>query len=243
MGSKEQALLRTSGSLGFALLYAVITHIEDLADERGLDLGDFSVSWALKDRLLSNPMSLLASGRVEVFSSRVSEPVSRRVEIWGKTIDIAVTPGFGEESIIGLYRSAARMLSLDASIVREKAAVTSRSGTEFMFIYLDNGELAMFEGEVYRVRLPFVRAVATVHTHPEGSCGLSLPDIQSGLDLLSEGGLLSGAATPTCLAYMARIGLLTIDDYVAVKEALYYKRHWDLWKTRFRSLEFGVTTY
>ena len=75
----------------------------------------------------------------------------------------------------------------------------------------------MLEGEYLRVRIPRVKTVLSIHTHPEGACGLSKADIETGLDLLSEGGVMEAAATPSCAFIMMREGAVSEDAYIRVK--------------------------
>jgi len=243
MTSKEQMLDTTPGSVGMAVLHALIIFVEDHAEETGLSLGDFTVPWRLKDTLREDPRRIIAWGEAVVYTSRSSEPAVREVEIAGERIELRIEPGFGDESFLTLYDEPPRILRNDRELIRRKAEETTATGVEYMFLYLSDGSVAMFEGEHYRVRLPFVEAAATLHTHPEGACGLSDADIQSGLDLLVSGGLMTGAATPSCIAFMLRKGLVSEEDYLRVKELLYYRRAHELPGHKLDTIKFGYTMY
>ncbi len=240
MGGKEQKLLRTRASFSLAVLYGALTTLEFLVEDEGLDWERVTFSWSLKDELVYYPERLLESGRVEFYHSDVGDDVYRRYESGSISFDVVLRPGFGDSSIRNLYRASIDLLMLDKELFRHRAVETSLSGIEYMFIYLETGEVAMFEGERYRVRLPFVSSTANLHTHPEKACGLSKPDVESALDLLVEGGLIAASATPSCVVYLVRVYMVSEDDYTRIKEALYYNRPIP---ASLKSLEYGVLGY
>lgn len=242
--SKEEMLRTTSASVAIGIIQGIVDTVEDFSEEQGLDLSDFSVPWRLIDLLREDPWRVLEDGNVSVYSSRASQAYTREVTVAGSIVAITIEPGYGEAGFRELYSEPVKVLRLDREMLRERAVRTTRTGIEYMFLYLSDGRVAMFEGEHFRVRLPFVESSASVHTHPEGACGLSVADIQSGLDLLVSGGLLSAAATPSCIAFMHRLGLVSEDDYFAVKEAIYRRRVQDLFgPSRLRTIVFGVAPY
>ncbi len=240
---KESMLMSTDASLSVALLYALLTGVEYLSEDEDFPLESVSYSWGLEEELAEYPYRVLERGVIEVYSSRLYSSVERVMDVGDYRVTVRVSPGYGDYGIRRLYEKPYLFLRGDYSRIRERALITSRTGTEYMFVYLSNGELAVFEGETFRVRLPFIEAVANIHTHPEGACGLSRPDVESGLDLLSRGGLLAAAATPSCMAFMVRVGLVSEDDYIRVRELLLSGRLRELWASRFSSLIFGFTSY
>ncbi|MEB3774676.1 MAG: hypothetical protein GSR86_07120 [Desulfurococcales archaeon] len=123
--------------------------------------------------------------------------------------------GIGYEDLLEIISRAP--FRLDKDLIRSLAINTSRSGIEYMLLYTESGLNLRLEGEHLRVRIPFVKTIASIHTHPEGACGLSKADLASGLDLLVEGGVLEASATPTCGFLMYRRGFIDEDDYIAVK--------------------------
>ena len=239
---KTSYLKRTPGAESIAVLWGILTGVEDIAEELGIPLGSITVSWRLEEEIRERPRSLLRSGAT-VYSTRVDRGVEREVEVLGSSLRVTLEPGFGDLELESLYMLAPQLVALDSSIIREHALETTRSGIEYLMIYLGSGEVAVFEGEAYRVRLPFVPSSASLHTHPEGSCGLSAQDVQSGLDLLVEGGLFEAAATPSCIAFMARMGLVSEEDYIAIREAIVRRRTGELWRRKLRTVRFGVIAY
>ncbi len=233
-------MLRTRASIALGLLYGMLSTLEFIVEDEGLDWRRVSFSDRLLDILSSYPEDIIEMGRVEFYSSQISGSLVRSFNFGNSGIEVVLSPGFGDRSLASLYRYSVDLLLLDRGIFRDKAFETSRTGIEYMFIYLETGDVALFEGEHHRVRLPFVSSSANLHTHPEGACGLSKPDVESGLDLLINGGIVSASATPSCLAYMVRIYLVLEDDYTRVKEALYYKRPLP---SGLKSIEFGVRGY
>jgi len=217
---KEQWVKATPGSAYAALAYAVIDSVET-----GYE-GEGSVEEVLVPGWLLEPGEALARlrGRSRLLV-RVSAPghrgplrEPRRIES-GALVEVVSDPeGGGDASLADLYWATPyHTLRLDASLIREGAARTARTGVEYLYVYTDSGLLAFLEGDISRVSIPFIRAVITLHTHPPGHCGLSLADAQSAVDLLAEGGLAEAAATTKCIIIMRRQGLITEDDYIAIK--------------------------
>lgn len=104
-----------------------------------------------------------------------------------------------------------------ASTLSSYAARTALEGVEYMIVVLRNGRAALLEGEVEKVRIPYLRHVADAHTHPRW-CFPSAPDIESLMNLLLDSGLGSGIVSPECTLVMARDGPFTEDDYIALAE-------------------------
>jgi len=104
-----------------------------------------------------------------------------------------------------------------SSALSSYASRTAFEGIEYMVVVLRNGRAALLEGEVEKVRIPYVRHVADAHTHPRW-CFPSAPDIESLTNLLLDSGLGSAIVSPECTLVMARDGPFTEDDYLALAE-------------------------
>ncbi len=226
MTAKKQWLESTKAATILSVYYGII----DLLERLSLDAESPPQALEVDERLMDKEWleSRIAEGlitvRVRPPSPGVSERLNGIVELAnGRPVSIEVVP---DDEIWGvklgsLYEGLPSLvLRMDASLYKRLAFETTRSEIEYMGIYTVNGLLAVFEGEHYRVTLPFVKSVASVHTHPEGSCLLSLKDVESGLDLLVEGGLFIAAATTSCAFAMYRYGLVLEEDFFRVKEAL-----------------------
>ncbi len=212
---KWQEVRETRGSAYAALLYAVLTTIEETAETE-------EALWGSRvPGLLLDPVSALSevrlSSRIEVYVPGTSG--SRVVEVGGTAVTLRfVEPRSGYVGVDALYSTAYRAtLMLDRDLVARLAGETTETGVEYMLLYAEDGSVLVLEGERYRVRIPRVKVVMAYHTHPEGHCGLSAKDVESALDLLTEGGLASGSATPTCAAVLYRHGLVDEDEYVALR--------------------------
>ena len=239
-------MTRTRASLGLALTYAIVTVVEFVAEDLDIPLSAFTYSWRLDEMLAYNPERVLSDGRVVIRSSRVESPLRREVRVGESIVTVEIAPGYGEYDIDHLYTSSLRIIRVDSvtsSMIREKALSTTRDGVEYMFIFVDSGDVAVLEGEHFKVRLPFVKSTATLHTHPEGACGLSKQDVLSGLDVLSSGGLFAAAATPSCIAFMLRRGLVNEDDYIRIREIIHKGEIRRLPATKFETVLFGFTNY
>jgi hypothetical protein len=104
-----------------------------------------------------------------------------------------------------------------ASALSSYALRTALEGVEYMVVVLRNGRAALLEGEVEKVRIPYLRHVADAHTHPRW-CFPSAPDIESLMNLLLDSGLGSAIVSPECTLVMAREGPFTEEDYLALAE-------------------------
>ena len=218
---KEQWIKVTPGSLYAAIAYSVIDAVETHYE------GEAWLEEILIPRVLLEPGELLARARRHsTLKIRVSTPGQRgllgepRKLENGPTVEVVADPEYeGDASLADLYAAAPyKTLRLDSGIIREAASKTAKTGgIEYLIIYTDGGLLALLEGEVHRVSIPFLHAILTVHTHPPGHCGLSLADAKSAIDLLAEGGLAEAAATATCIVIMRRQGLVLEEDYIAIK--------------------------
>ncbi len=121
-------------------------------------------------------------------------------------------------SLQALYSRVPREVGRYAAFTLSSyAARTAFEGIEYMVIVLRNGRAALLEGEVERVRIPYVRHVADAHTHPRW-CFPSAPDVESLMNLLLDSGLGSAIVSPECTLVMARDGPFTEDDYLALAE-------------------------
>ncbi len=214
-GGKRQELTVTRASRIAAVAYAVIDVVEEVYEEE-VDLLGIGVS----SKALEEPRGPIWDVRVS-YPGRRGLLGERRLDAMGVVVRVSSDPEeMLDYNMADIYRAVALApLRLDGHRIKKAALETTMTGVEFMFIYTDTGHLAVLEGEEYRVRIPFVKAVAAYHTHPEGSCGLSGKDIESGVDLLSEGGIAEAAATPSCAAVLYRLGFITEDDYIELKRA------------------------
>jgi hypothetical protein len=219
----------TRASLYAALVYWVVRSVEDAVEDpdpgrvRVRVSGDVGAEGSIVD--------------VEVYGA--GEGVGGEYELAGGRL-VRVYPGeaWGGETLRSLMSSLPRAVwRLDGPEIRRLASETDEKGVEYMVIYFSNGSSVWLEGDVHRVTVPALRgAVAAVHTHPSDSCALSRPDVLSALDLLIDGGIFEAAATPRCMFYLVRLGLVTENDYI---ELLNVKG--GIWEPRrMESVEVGV---
>lgn len=245
---KEQWMKVTTGSKLLAAYYGIIAAIERISGEADVSPLEYYVGEEVLDATWIQ--GGIESGKlvVEYNGPREGlEEVEDEIEIGGRTVTLQLTPvrELMGVPLTALYETAPeKTLRSDSPEFKRLAFETTRSGIEYMSLYLDDGRILFLEGEYLRVSLPFVRAAGSVHTHPEGSCMLSLKDLESGLDLLAEGGLFEAVATISCSFIMYRIGLVTEDDYFRVKEAILKARGGGLERPiRLDSIKFYSLSY
>jgi len=212
-----QEAIVTNGSIYMAVMYHIVSTIETripeeihidevVVDERALDPDNVTGSRSMAVRLYNIGVE-----------SRLVETINLKDA--GVTLEIY----FEGPAYYGIpYRDIFNIIydkvfKLDSTLLRRLAFETTKTGIEYILLYTDTGLVAVLEGEPLRVRIPFIKTAASIHTHPEGGCGLSKADIQSGLDLLVEGGLIEAAVTPSCGFVMYRRGLVNEDDYIKMK--------------------------
>ncbi|MCE4613227.1 MAG: hypothetical protein F7C07_05280 [Desulfurococcales archaeon] len=215
---KRQLSSVTKASYILGVYYAVIDYIEVEAPDRYEAYPDECL---VDEDLVTgldpwNP-PVLAKDRFYLVVPGSSEEVFEK-QVGDRLVEFVVSSEGSGASYEELLAKAPRIpFTFDGSLIKELAAETSRTGIEYIFLYSSDGYLFVLEGGYLRVNIPFVRVVGSVHTHPEGSCGLSSKDVESGLDLLSEGGLFEAAATPACYFYMARTRSVSEEDYVKAR--------------------------
>jgi hypothetical protein len=242
---KRQWVKVTRGSLYAAVAHAVIDAVEGVFDE-SFDLLEVAIpSYLLSfeevvERLRVGPLTVTV--RVPSYEGVLGEYELDN----GSVIRVLSSWGFeGDSTLRSLYETApVRIVQADSSLIREAALETGRTGVEYIYLYSHAGSLIALEGERGRVRIPFARVAFSLHTHPPGACGLSLADVQSGLDLLSEGGLAEAAATSRCVYIMYREGLVLEDDYIKIR-GLRGRRGeaFDPGRLSLRSVKFQVVYY
>jgi len=210
---KRQFQRVTEASYILGVYYAVVEFVEVEA----LDDYDVSPDECLVDERLLDPWPGHWRDPIEIVVPGSGGHSFER-EVGGRRVEFRVSgEGSGASYRALLARAPSIPFERDGSLIRGLAEETSRSGVEYIMLYDSRGTLLVLEGGYLRVTIPFVKVVGSVHTHPEGSCGLSRKDVESGLDLLAEGGVFEASATPSCYFYMARTGGLSEEDYVRVK--------------------------
>ncbi|MCE4603017.1 MAG: hypothetical protein F7C08_03640 [Desulfurococcales archaeon] len=212
---KYQEEVVNDATLYAAVMFKLVEYIETTVAEY-YDIDEV----AIEERDL-DPANIVGRSLVTVRLYNIPEDLTKEVEIGRTGVILRIEargPAYGGISYRTLFTVFPRvLLRLDRYRLRNLAFRTAKDGIEYIILYADNGVGLILEGEYLRVSIPFIRTAASIHTHPEGSCGLSRHDIQSGLDLLVEGGLMEAAATPSCAFVMRREGAVSEDDYVNVK--------------------------
>ncbi len=221
---KKQWMTRTNGAMKLAVYHKILKFIEDIAEEEGIEPSEITLSESILDSYLieySNELTLeYNSGSLQ--GTRREETI----RLGDREIRIILEPSgelLGVTAGVVYERVPRIVLSEDSSLLKKIAFETTMNGIEYMGVYLNDGQVFFVEGELYRVSLPFVKSLATIHTHPEPACWLSLKDIESGLDLLVEGGLFASAVTQSCASIMYRTGFVIEDDYISLKEFILSK--------------------
>ncbi|ADL18795.1 hypothetical protein ASAC_0388 [Acidilobus saccharovorans 345-15] len=217
---KEQWETVTDGSLLLGVAALVLDLVEGYYTAEG-SLLDAKVSSKILD--VTSIREGLSRGSLELYiNADWVEP--QELDFRGAKISIKATDASqgGLLPLRQLYEELPReLVRLDYfPLYSPLASRTDRDGTEYIIVYTADGRAFVFEGERFRVSLPGLRqSPAVVHTHPAGHCGLSRKDLESGLDLMMDRGLIMGAVTSDrCAAIMYRLGLLEEDDVIGVKE-------------------------
>ncbi len=216
---KEQGLTETLGSQVLAVVWAVIDRIERDALESDRDPGGYVFySSELRDYL--NGFARGVPGRIVVYMAPFNGESGEEVDIGGKTRIVFDRLEGDGMSYRELMNSAYKVPFIyDSHLLRSYASKTNTTGVEYMFLYLSDSRLAYLEGEHFHVSIPFIEsAIASLHTHPESSCMLSHADVESGIDALVNGSIMTGAVTSRCAVLLRRTGLLTENDFIELKK-------------------------
>ncbi len=217
---KRQELSVTRASIAVAVTYTVIDVIESVYDEE-IPLWEIGVSESATRPPQGDvvEVNVYYPGRSGVLGERILESTGVKVRV------IAKDWGSPYYSFTDLYRILVMLpLRRDHDLIRKFALETSKTGVEYMILYTDKGYAVILEGELYMVRIPFIKVATAYHTHPEGACNLSWKDLESSLDLMVEGGVGEGAATTSCAAVAYRVGFLSEHDYITLREAIVKKK-------------------
>ena len=210
---KFQSRLVSRGSRVLAILGSIIKVIEFDAEE--LDVDKVTLSF-------NNPSHntidlLLNSSDVEVLVSGAPWLEERELELEGLGVLIHIRPSSAPSHGLRLrtvYETLPRIvINLDSGILRKLSRTTTRSGVEFIALYMEDGSLVLLEGDRYKVSIPSIEVLAAIHTHPEGACGFSRADVRSTVHALTDLALFEAVVTPTCAFYMARIGFPDESDF------------------------------
>ncbi len=208
---KFQRKMVSNGSRALAILGSIVRAIELDADELDVD----GIVLSFRNYPLHSTTALLEEDTIEVFISGAPWLEERELEIEDVGVIVYIKPssisGYGLR-LRSLYEILPRtVISLDLDFLRKLSHITTVSGVEFIALYRGEGSLLLLEGDRYKVTIPGIEVLATIHTHPEGACELSNADVRSAAYTLADLALFEAIVTPTCAFYIARIGFL--DEY------------------------------
>ncbi|MGC9182383.1 MAG: hypothetical protein C0172_00090 [Caldisphaera sp.] len=226
MSKKYQELKKTNASQILSIISKLIIQIENTYDD------EYNLFDAKVEKDILDFRSLLKKISGNIIELKINTPwefEDYSTEIDGKEILVKKDPNIKDYiSIKDVYNFIPYIpFKTDLDIIKPFTKKTSLTNIEFLFMYDNNGYLSILEGELLKVKIPFIRVVFNMHTHPEGHCGFSVPDINSGLDLLSEGGLATSVVTDSCAIVMHRQGLITENDYIKIKSRKYENEIFD----------------
>ncbi len=113
-----------------------------------------------------------------------------------------------------LYRRALEVFIENIiPLLKDKAKLSDTKHVEYMLLITPKKIGVILEGDVDKVRIPYIKTYVMAHTHPSPNCFFSQKDIISSLDLFANQGLLSAVITTTCSAIMYRVDDMTVEDY------------------------------
>jgi|GEM_PF-752929 hypothetical protein len=203
----------SEGSRVLAILGSIVRVVE--LDAVELDVDRVTLSFGSPGE--PSLSFLLEEDNVDVFVSGAPWLEERRLEFKDIGVSVRVVPsntllrGFKLRSIYEVLPKL--VISLDLGMLRELSLITTRSGIEFIALYMEDGSLVVLEGDRHRVTIPSLEALAAVHTHPDGGCGLSEADVRTAAYALADLELFEAIVTPSCTFYIARIGFLGESDF------------------------------
>ncbi|AWR97569.1 hypothetical protein DFR86_08400 [Acidianus sulfidivorans JP7] len=98
---------------------------------------------------------------------------------------------------------------------------TMETEIEYINFVLENGDFAIFQGDIDKVSMPMPKGIASSHTHP-GICVFSHVDISTADDLFTRGYVVIGVMNPKCVSLFYRKGVYTEYDQQELRK-LYKK--------------------
>jgi len=210
---KFQRRVVSRGSRVLAILGSIVRVVEFDAVELDVDRVTLSFGYPRKSDL----SFLLEGDTVEAFIGGAPWFEGRELELEDIGVSVYVKPSNTLSEGLRfrfIYEVLPKLvISLDLDMLRELALITTRGGVEFIALYMEGGSLLVLEGDRYKVTIPSLEALAAIHTHPDGGCGLSEADVKSAAHALADLALFEAVVTPSCAFYIARIGFLDEPDF------------------------------
>jgi len=203
---KEHYVIENKSIKWLAIAGNVITFCEDLMEVYGLD--DFYIneefyrfhSWDDGEAIVYVPRML---------KDKELPPFKEGVSVYFFTTE--------PYSAISWRKMYKRVLEVFVNnivpLLKDKAKITNTEHVEFMLLVIPKKVGILLEGEVDKVRIPFIKTYVMAHTHPSPHCFFSHKDIISSLDMFSNRGLISAVVTTSCSAIMHRVDDFTVADY------------------------------
>lgn len=99
-------------------------------------------------------------------------------------------------------------------------SVSDYLNKEFLMILLSDGSWIVLEGDERSITIPKIESlIAMFHTHPKNICIPSRKDLESILEFLSEGGVVAGVISSTCV-FITRLknNYLSEDEYIFLQD-------------------------
>jgi len=209
---KEQRIVENSNTKYIGFLSRFINFLEDVLDDAWCE--DIFVDKSIYD---SRP---IIPGTIEVEPYRCSYEPEESIRVFSGQwdIDIDITIGKGYYSLNELYFLIPSIyVETLHYLMKSYASKTIANKREYFLAILFNGKGFLVEGEVNRVRIPFVPHCLSSHTHPSHMPVPSKGDIEMILYMMLNRGFLHVIETVGASLYIYRVRPLSEDDLVKLR--------------------------
>ncbi|QOR93974.1 hypothetical protein IMZ38_04845 [Thermosphaera chiliense] len=184
------------------LLYRSILFVEDFIEDAECE--NVYVE-PLNETLLINPVNC---------AGEVDNSVNHYSSIYELNVRISpVNRSFKElyMDIVKLYAEGLR------PVIRSKLSLTIENRLEYFMGVTPKGVGFLLEGDVEKVRIPWVNTVLTVHTHPEEHPFPSLTDLETMVGSFTSRGIAHGIEAYTAGLIIYRVKPITLEELLFIK--------------------------
>jgi len=196
----EEITNKYTRRIGF--IYRSILFVEDFTEDA--DCGDIYVE-PLNETLLINPVNCAGN-------------VDDSINYYSKFYDLNVRLSRVNRSFNELYRDIIKTYAEGLRpLVKARLSSTIEKRLEYFMGVTPTGEGFLLEGDVERVRIPWVNTVLSVHTHPEEHPFPSLTDLETIVRSFTSRSIAHGVEAYSGGLFIYRVKPIRLEELFFIK--------------------------
>lgn len=150
---------------------------------------------------------------------KCKENISESVEAYGERYEIDARIGEGDVSYRRLYDTVLELYFKQLRpLIRQYLPETLESGVEYYLSVLFDGKGFIAEGDIGRVKLPFLKECFSAHTHPSPQPVPSERDIETIIKIMLERGLGHSIEASAGSLILIRTRPIRVEDLATLRE-------------------------